>query len=291
MAFSFDGNATPVTYEPPSVIAGDPPFNIACTPASGTPFVLGNTTVTCSVTDASLHEATPCTFIVTLAVPPKISATGFMAFGNSITEGKTPSGADLTDNYPEDLRTMLAARYPAQSITMLTKALGGELAINGVDRLRHELDAVHPQVVLLEEGINDLNGDPASIPPMIDALRAMVRMSKDQGVSVFLATLPPVRAGGTPKARGDAALPLLPEANAQIRQVAQSEHATLVDLYTGFGSSPDPYIDSDGLHPTEMGYQKMAQIFFDAIQANLELPRSVTRPIELVRAEQDTRFR
>ena len=199
VAFSFDGNASPVTYEAPSVIAGEPPLKIACTPASGATFALGNTAVTCNVTDAALR-VDACAFIVTLAVPPKISATSFMAFGNSITEGKTPSGAVLTDNYPENLRTLLAARYIAQSITMLTKAVGGELAVNGVDRLRHELDAVHPQVVLLEEGINDLNGDPASIPPMIDALRSMVRMARDQGVSVFLATLPPVRAGGTPPA-------------------------------------------------------------------------------------------
>jgi lysophospholipase L1-like esterase len=119
----------------------------------------------------------------------------------------------------------------------------------------------------------------------------MVRMAQNQGVSVFLATLTPVRAGGTPTPRGDGALLLLPEANAQIRQVALSEHATLVDLYTGFGSSPDPYIDSDGLHPTEAGYQKMAQIFFDAIQASLELPRSAARPIEFVRAEPGARFR
>jgi hypothetical protein len=189
-AFSFDGNAAPVTYDPPSVIAGEPPLRIACTPASGTPFVLGNTTVTCRVTDAFLREATPCTFIVTLAVPPKISATSFMAFGNSITEGKTPSGADLPDNYPEDLRTMLVARYPAQSFTLLTKAQGGEWATNGASRLPQELDAAHPQVLLLEEGINDLqNGDPATIAPMIDALRSMVRTARAQGISVFLATL------------------------------------------------------------------------------------------------------
>jgi lysophospholipase L1-like esterase len=84
---------------------------------------------------------------------------------------------------------------------------------------------------------------------------------------------------------------LLSDANAGIRQVALSEHATLVDLYAGLGGSPDPYIDSDGLHPTEMGYQKIAQIFFDAIRANLELPHSATRPIELVRAESGARFR
>jgi lysophospholipase L1-like esterase len=290
-AFSLDGNAAPVTYDPPSVIAGEPPLRIACTPASGTPFVLGNTTVTCRVTDAFLREATPCTFIVTLAVPPKISVTSFMAFGNSITEGKNgddPAGHILVNNYPEDLRAMLAARYTSQSISMATRGLGGEWAVDGVNRLPNDLASTHPQALLLEEGINDLlGGNPATLAPMIDALKSMVRQANHQGISVFLVTLTPMRPGGL---HGDGALPLIPEANTQIRGVAQSEHVTLVDLYAGIGGSPDPYIGADGLHPTEMGYQKIAQIFFDAIRANLEQPHSATRPIDLVRAESGARF-
>jgi lysophospholipase L1-like esterase len=291
VAFSLDGNASPVTYEAPSVIAGEPPLRIACTPASGATFALGNTAVTCNVTDAALRVDS-CAFIVTLAVPPKISATSFMAFGNSITEGKNgddSSGAIGPHTYPEDLRALLAGRYAAQTITVVTKGFGGEWAIDGVKRLPHELDSVYPQALLLEEGINDLlTGDPANLPPMIDALRSMVRRAKQQGISVFIATLTPMRAGGP---HGDRALPLIPEANTQIRQMAAGEGASLVDLYAGVGGGPDPYIGTDGLHPNEMGYEKIAQIFFDAIRANLEQPHSAARPIELVRAEPGARFR
>lgn len=201
-----------------------------------------------------------------------------MAFGNSITEGKAASGA-LTKSYAERLRDLLASRYVSQSMEVVNAGCGGELTTGGtppctggVVRLPAVLNTVHPQVLLLEEGTNDLSrGDPTKITPMINALRDMVREAKSRGIPVFLGTLLPEREGG----RNAGALPLLVEANGRIRQLAQAEGATLVDLYDGFGGGPDPYIDVDGLHPTEEGYQRMAQLFFDAIRATLETAAAV----------------
>jgi lysophospholipase L1-like esterase len=195
-----------------------------------------------------------------------------MAFGNSITEGKTAFSTAIAHPYPELLNLLLATRYIGQVVTVVNKGLGGERAVAGSDRLKVELDAVHPGVVLLEEGINDIaDGNPANVGVMTDALRDMVRKAKARGVTVLLATLLPTRAGGTPP-RGDGALPLIQTANGQIRLLAASEDVILVDLYAGFGGSPDPYIDVDGLHPTQDGYQKIADIFFQTIKARLELP-------------------
>ena len=270
---SADGNATPVIYEPPQVIAGQPPLRTTCTPASGTIFPLGASTVTCSTTDA-VARTDACTFTVTVAAPPKLSATTFMAFGNSITEGKNAFSMAVSDNYPANLRAMLVARYTTQTITVLNKGFGGERTPEGSDRLEIELDAAHPDVLLLEEGVNDiLGGDPSMVAQVIDGLRDMVRKAKARGVRVFLATLIPARAGGTPP-RGDGPLLLIPETNSHIRLLAQNEGVTLVDLYEGFGGIPGPYIDVDGLHPTELGYRKIAEIFFNAIRATLELPPS-----------------
>ena len=278
---SLDGNASPVIYEPPALIAGEPPIKTTCNPASGSLFQFGPSTVTCNATDAALRTAS-CAFTVTVTAPAKIASTSFMAFGNSITEGKNGSGTPLAKNYPEDLRVLLSTRYTSQAITVANKGVGGETAANGVSRLPLELSAVRPQVLLLEEGVNDISGgDPASINPMVDALRSMVREAKSRNVTVFLATLTPVRAGGTPP-KGDSVLPLIPQVNTQIRVLAQAEQVTLVDLFQGFGGVPDPYIDIDGLHPNEAGYQKIAQIFFDAIRLKLEIAPNMA-PSGLVR--------
>jgi lysophospholipase L1-like esterase len=202
-----------------------------------------------------------------------------MAFGNSITEGKNAFSQAIANNYPAVLRGMLTTRYSSQSIAVFNRGFGGERAVDGAKRLENELDTLRPEVLLLEEGVNDLaGGDPAAISPMIEALRTMVRQAKSRATPVYLATLTPVRAGGTPRPRGDGPLPLLSEANARIRILAQSERVILVDLYEGFGGSPDPFIDSDGLHPNEAGYRRIAEIFFGVIRSTLETP-SVTGPV------------
>ena len=274
---SIGGNATPVAYEPPQVIAGEPPLQTTCTPVSGSTFPLGVTTVACSTRDAVARTDT-CTFTVTVNPAPRLAATTFMAFGNSITEGKTASGA-TPNNYPVQLARMLTSRYAmqAQSISVVNKGLGGESAVQGAQRIHQALDDEEPQVLLLEEGVNDLQTGATAIPSMINALRDMVREAKSRGIVVFLATLTPVREGGTPP-RGDAAFPHVRDANTQIRILAASEQVILVDLYQSFGGSPDPYIDVDGLHPTEAGYLKIAEFFFDAIRARLEIAAAPASP-------------
>jgi lysophospholipase L1-like esterase len=283
---SADRNALPVFYDAPQVIAGEPPLSTKCSPQSGAIFVFGSSTVTCTTTDA-VGRTGSCAFTVTVAIAPRISATSFVAFGNSITEGKTPSGA-LAKSYPEDLRELLAARYTTQAIVVVNAGCGGESSTGGagppctggVVRLPAILDLFHPEVVLLEEGVNDLsNGDASAIPSIIDALKAMIRDANIRGVRVFLATFPPERVGGS---RAGAAL-VIPAANEEIRRLAAAEHVILVDLYIGFGGTPDPYIDVDGLHPTEAGYLKMAQLYFDAIRTSFELPTTAGSAMELVR--------
>jgi lysophospholipase L1-like esterase len=276
-----DGGGVAVVYEFPQVIAGEPPLRTSCSPASGTIFPFGTTPVTCTTRDSVGRTANPCSFTVTVAAAPRLSATSFMAFGNSITEGKNGTSQIVANPYPAVLRSLLAARYVAQTITVVNRGVGGEWATDGSDRVKRDLDAFHPEVLLLEEGINDiLGGDPLKVPQVGDALRDMVQKAKARGVRVFLATLLPTRAGSQ---RGKDAFSLVPLVNVQIRSIAQIEGVTLVDLYAGFGGSADPYIDIDGLHPTEEGYQKMAEIFFAAIRSTLEL-RSTSPLGDVVRS-------
>jgi lysophospholipase L1-like esterase len=266
---SLDGNATPVAYEAPQIVAGEAPFRSSCAPPSGSNFLIGVSTVVCTVTD-SVARTDSCSFTVTVTAPTTITATRFMAFGNSITEGKIADHTIITNNYPEVLRGLLAARYTSQPITVENKGLGGEYTSQGAIRLTAELDNVRPQILLLEEGINDLSsGSQSSIGPMIENLRSMVREAQRRDVGVFLATLTPVRAGSS---GGGAAFPLLTEANDRIRNLALSERATLVDLYLAFGGIAGTLIDTDGLHPNAQGYQRIAETFFDRIRATLEGP-------------------
>ena len=215
---------------------------------------------------------------VPVAVPaPLISATRYVSFGDSITEGKLgPSVYHGDDRFPDSysgvLYNLLVQRYTAQAFEVFAAGFGGECAQvclpNGVSRLPGVLNADTPQVLLLQEGANDLNVlGSAAIPGLVSGLRAMTMEARSRGIIVFLGTLLPQRRGGSHA--GDPAL--IPLANAQIRSLAASEGATLVDLYESFGGSPDPYIDKDGLHATPAGYTRIAETFFAAIRSRLEI--------------------
>jgi lysophospholipase L1-like esterase len=284
---SLTGVDQPVTFPLPTAGGGTPPIAVTCAPVSGSLFSVGTSKVTCTGIDAR-RQIGMCTFDVTVQGPPKLSATRFVAFGDSITEGKIADGTLLPNNgYVGDLSSLLAARYLTQTTTVAERGCGGETAgpfppddtnipscttaAGGVARLLSVLASDNPQVVLLLEGVNDLTlGGASAIPPLITALRSMIDESRVRGARVFLATLLPARATGTPSPRGQVAMPLIPAANDQIRQLAASQGEVLVDLYQGFNGNPDPYIDTDGLHPNALGYQKIAELFFDAIRTNLE---------------------
>ena len=147
----------------------------------------------------------------------------------------------------------------------LMKELGGETVADGSRRLPGVLTRDRPDALLLLEGVNDLNQFGASaIPTIASDLRSMVRDARGRGVTVFLATLTPQRAGGSRAFSVDLVEPM----NARIRALAPAEGAVLVDLYRDFNGELGLLIGADGLHPTVAGYQRIAESFFAAIASD-----------------------
>jgi lysophospholipase L1-like esterase len=209
--------------------------------------------------------------------PPRISATRFVAFGDSITLGVLSIGPQMLvqsppSSYPFKLQVLLSNRYTTQTIDVLDEGVGGERADSGVNRLPRVLSADAPQTLLLMEGINDLNGDgAAAIPTIVDALRSMIRAARDRGIRVFIGTLLPQRPG----ARRAYSWALVQPANDEIRAMAAREDVVLVDLYEAFGGEAGTLIGDDGLHPNAAGYEKIAETFFEAIRARLEVAENI----------------
>jgi len=214
-----------------------------------------------------------CTFTVTVDSIPLIGATRYVAFGDSITEGKLASGDITPTPYPAGFKRELEARYTSQQFMVLGEGGGGETSAGGAGRLPGVLSVDNPEVLLLLEGVNDLpSGDPSRIPPLISNLRTMVQTAQGRGIRVFLATLPPE----IPNGSRAGAQPLIVPANDQIRALAGSTGATLVDVYQALIGSLTTFIGSDGLHPTQAGYDMIAQTFLDAVRARLEVSPTMT---------------
>ncbi len=275
-AVSNDGSSVPVTYTVPTAVGGSTPVNVVCAPPSGSSFQPGSTAVTCTATDASSRTAT-CGFSVKVSVPARLKLTKFMAFGDSLTEGKQSSVgplfklANFPGSYPDVLYSLLVARYTAQAPTMSRQGLGGETTSAGVVRLQGLLTTQRPEVLLLMEGANDLSGgDSTMIAPASRNMDQMVVNAKGAGATVFLATLPPQRPGGV-RAGGAG---LVGTYNSQMKSIAALRAATLVDTNAALSADVASYVGPDGLHLTTAGYQKMADTFLSAIQATLEIPGS-----------------
>ena len=267
------GTPATATFETPAAQGGRPPVNVTCAPASGAEFPVGATPVTCTATDQASHTAT-CSFSVMVEGIPQIAKTKFLAFGDSITQGVTSPAPSLlifnpVDAYPLKLQQLLSARYRDQTIVMTNAGKAGEKIDDGRARLSGVLDANDPQVLLLLHGANDLNTEKGdAISTIIHGLEDMIGKADRRGITVFLATFPPQNPAGK---NGNGAN-YVPELNQKISALAADEGAILVDLYAGFGGTWVGYIGEDGLHPTPQGYDRMAEIWRDKIQAVYDRP-------------------
>ena len=98
-------------------------------------------------------------------------------------------------------------------------------------------------------------------------MQQMVLEARGRGARVFLGTLTPGIPG---RLRSQPEQNLLAY-NDSIRAMAASIGVVLVDLYQAGLPNVNTWIGVDGLHPTEVGYAGMAEVFFQAVKADLEV--------------------
>ena len=202
---------------------------------------------------------------------PRLVRSRFLAFGDSLTAGTTAPvaeglmGAGLPQSYPFKLLDLLQARYRSQSFTVENEGRPGEGAQGGSRRLPDVLRAFGPEVVILMHGVNDITVfGRAAIGTAASFVNTMARDARFAGAEVVICTLPPQRSGG-PRATDPG---VLADYNAAIRDIARGEGATLVDFAAEFGDVR--LIGADGLHPTEAGYNRMAQILLETLRRRFE---------------------
>ncbi|MBY0492690.1 MAG: HYR domain-containing protein [Cyanobacteria bacterium] len=274
-----------ISFDAPAVTGGQGSVTVSCSPDSGSTFPIGTTAVTCKATD-TLNRAAECSFNVTVAKLATLSKTTYLAFGDSITAGEVTfpvgslSGAGMaliskqvvvpSAAYPTVLLKTLQGRYPSQADAMIVAnyGLGGEKAINARDRFFAALNTVRPEVVLLWLGHNDIPGGlDGAASGAASEMRIMASEARLRGMRVFIATVLPPRPGGN-RTIGQV---YIDDYNNRMRALAASEGAVLVDIYAALLPEVNRWIGVDGLHPNEAGYTKIADVFFQAIQANFEV--------------------
>ncbi len=254
---------TEVHFDAPTPTGGRAPYNVQCDPGSGSVFAIGETTVRCGATDADMKQAS-CTFQVSVRVSQMLAKTKFAAFGDSITEGAVSLAPVVMlagpETYPVKLEQMLLQRFPAQPIVVINEGLGGETTPRGAIRMPSVLSDRQPEVVLLFEGVNNING--LSTSTQTAALRTMIEEAQRRNVQVIIATILPILpSSGQYRSTTPDRIQAL---NTQIVNLSAQYSLGLVDLFAFFDANQH-LMGSDGLHPSAEGQTRIAELFRDEI--------------------------
>ena len=217
---------------------------------------------------------------------PILAQVGFLAFGDSITEGRGDDPARTQKGYPPRLQALLVA--DGVQATVQNAGLGGENTQEGLTRIDSVLAAISSstEVMLLMEGTNDLSNGLSLETTMFD-LRQMALKAEAKGLSVVHATAIP----RLPTSWADDRNVLNLRLAENIRDLAGVRSRDLADpfevfsalpnLFTSYYVAPTPEQPDPVGHPNAAGYDQLAQLFFDSIRDRDRVPPvpGITSPL------------
>jgi GDSL-like Lipase/Acylhydrolase family len=146
-------------------------------------------------------------------------------------------------------------------------------SVKGVAVGHGSIRASQPQIVLLLAGTNDIaQGELGNITGQMTNMLNYI-FAADPNAWVIVSTLPPMN-GRAPAAISNVAgwATQVPAANAQIRAVASRySRVSLVDFYSAAAGNIGANIGTDGIHPSVTGYGLLADLWYGAILAHLNI--------------------
>jgi lysophospholipase L1-like esterase len=171
--------------------------------------------------------------------------------GNSITEGWAP---------------LFATEFPGKPY--VGRGISGQTTPQMLLRFRQDVIALHPKVVVILGGTNDIAGNtgPSTLEMIEDNLASMTELAKANGIRVVLASVLPVF--DYPWRRGLEPAPKIVALNAWMKAYAAKSGAVYADFHTPMADEQQGMragLSSDGVHPNAAGYAIMAPIVEKAI--------------------------
>ena len=177
-------------------------------------------------------------------------------YGNSITEAWAP---------------YFATEFPGKPY--IGRGISGQTTPQLLVRFRQDVVALHPAVVVILAGTNDIAGNtgPSSLEMIEDNLASMTEIAHANGIHVVLSSVLPVY--DYPWKRGLDPAPKIVALNTWIRDYAAKHDATYLDYYSALADDRGgmrPGTSRDGVHPTAAGYAIMAPLADRAIAEALQ---------------------
>jgi len=223
---------------------------------------------------------------------PKGKPLRIVALGDSTTATALDWAPPIQEVYADCLPRSLAAH--GISATVVNAGIGDTTTRDALARLDRDVRHHHPDLVVIQFGINDswIDVDQGSTAPRLTRaeyrgnLRKIIGILKSDGAQVVLMTPNPMRWADpyyikafeehlglldTRAPRGiDGLLDLYA---ADVREVAQQDKMPLVDVFAAFedyGKSPGQSIDDlllagDGIHPNQAGQHLVCKLLTERI--------------------------
>lgn len=176
-------------------------------------------------------------------------------------------GNSITDSWAQYFPTM----FPGKPY--IGRGISGQTTPQMLVRFRQDVVALHPAVVVILAGTNDIAGNtgPSTLEMIEDNLASMTQLAQANGIRVVLSSVLPVY--DYPWKHGVEPAPKIVALNQWIRAYAESHHAVYLDYYSAMADERGGMragISSDGVHPTEAGYRIMAPLAEAAIAQALK---------------------
>jgi len=227
----------------------------ACSAAPSTPAARPSGTARPAVT--------PSTVPATATTAPGVR---YVAIGAS-----DAVGVGASDPARGSWPALIASRLPPGSPAYVNLGVSGSLALQAVTQQLPGAIAQKPTVVSVWLAVNDLNAtiEPASFA---DALGQIIDgLVQKTSAAVFVGNVPDLRAvpvyAGVDKARLLAGIQAYNDAIAAIA-ARSAARVTVVDLFTGSAALVSTAtVSQDGFHPSDEGYQLIADRFAGTMRA------------------------
>ena len=176
----------------------------------------------------------------------------------------------------------------------VSRGISGQTTSQMLVRFRADVLDLHPQVVVICGGTNDIaqNTGYISLPHILgnlvsmvelarmnfSAADKMVELARANGIAPVLCSLLPAREFGWRKELEPA--PLIIELNAMIREYARRENVPYVDYHAAMSEADGGMVAAytyDEVHPTAAGYDVMEKILPPVVDAVLKNPKKYRR--------------
>ena len=190
--------------------------------------------------------------------PPGPGEQRVVFYGNSITEGWAG---------------YFGAMFPGKPY--LGRGISGQTTPQMLVRFRQDVIALHPAVVVILAGTNDIAGNtgPSTLEMIEDNLESMVELAKAGGIRVVLSSVLPVY--DYPWKPGLEPAPKIVALNAWTKAYAEAHGVVYLDYHSAMKDQRmglRPELSADGVHPNEAGYRIMAPLAEQAIAEALRRP-------------------